>query len=271
MALVNYEQDGAGGDTHPEPPRETQCLQRRAGRRAGRCAASLRHRRDGAHRHPVRHRPRLLERRRRAAAPAAQPRGVPQARRAAGPRHAFVRPADQGGELEAGDRRGARLCARPVGRHRARMRPDRRRGGHAVPDHRDLARPGRRQVLGADALSRRRRVHDGGGADRPLLHRRGGVQGQPDQSRGAQGQVSRGGARAGRRGAQEPAAQRALDRAHAALLHGSPQPRGDVHGRAGEALSLRGFRRGRARLRREAQAAPSSRDADHATQHRSPS
>ena len=34
-------------------------------------------------------RPRLLERRRRPAAPAAQPRGIPQARRAAGPRHAF--------------------------------------------------------------------------------------------------------------------------------------------------------------------------------------
>ena len=40
------------------------------------------------------------------------------------------------------------------------------------------------------------------------------------------------------RGDEEPAAQRALDRAHAALLHGSPQPRGDVHGRAREALSL---------------------------------
>ena len=92
----------------------------------------------------------------------------------------------------------ARLCAGPLGRHRAGVRPDRRRGGHAVPDHRDLARPGRGQVLGADALSRRRRLHHGGGADRPLLHRRGGLQGQPDQSRGAQGQVSRGGARAGR-------------------------------------------------------------------------
>ena len=48
------------------------------------------------------------------------------------------------------------------------------------------------------ALSRRRRLHHGGGAHRPLLHRRGGLQGQPDQPRGAQGQVSRRGARARR-------------------------------------------------------------------------
>ena len=243
MALVNYERDGPVVTLTLNRPGEAQRLQRRAGRRAGRCAASLRHRRRGAHRHPVRHRPRLLERRRRPAAPAAQPRGVPEARRAAGQGHAFLRPADQGGQLEAGDRRRARLRAGPLGRHRAGVRPDRRRGGHAVPDHRDLARAGRRQVLGAHALSRRRRLHDGGGAHRPLLHRRGGLQGQPDQPRGAQGQVSRGGARARGAGDQESAAQRALDRAHAAPLHGSAEPRGHVPDRAGAALSHRGFPR----------------------------
>ena len=34
---------------------------------------------------------------------------------------------------------------------------------------------GARQVLGADALSRRRRLHHGGGTHRPLLHRRGSL------------------------------------------------------------------------------------------------
>ena len=53
-------------------------------------------------------------------------------------------------------------------------------------------------------------------------------QGQPDQPRGAQGQVSRGGARSRRTGDQESAAQRALHRAHAAALHGSAEPRRHV-------------------------------------------
>ena len=80
------------------------------------------------------------------------------------------------------------------------------------------------------------------------------LQGQPDQSRGAQGQVSRRGARAGGRGDQEPAAQRALHRAHAAPVHGPAEPRGHVPDRAGAALPHRGFPRSRQRLHREAQA-----------------
>src|SRR5213075_3122248 len=60
----------------------------------------------------------------------------------------------------------------------------------------------------------------------------GGLQGQSDQPCGAQREVSRDGARARQRGAQEPAAQRALHRAHAAPLHGSAEPRGHVHGRS---------------------------------------
>jgi enoyl-CoA hydratase/carnithine racemase len=64
-------------------------------------------------------------------------------------------------------------------------------------------------------------------------------------------EVARGPRRAG---AQEPAAQRALDGAHAASLHGSAEPRGHVHGRTREALSQRGFPGSCPRLRREAQA-----------------
>ena len=198
MALVNYEQDGEIVTLTLNRPEKLNAFSDELVGVLGDALHRFDTDDDGADRHPVRQRPRLLERRRRPAAPAAQPRGVPQARRSAGPRHAFLRPADQGGELEAGDRRGARLRAGPLGRHRAGVRPDRRRGGHAVPDHRNLARPGRRQVLGADALSRRRRLHHGGSTHRPLLHRRGGLQGQPDQPRGAQGQVSRRGARARR-------------------------------------------------------------------------
>src|SRR5262249_11736898 len=68
------------------------------------------------------------------------------------------------------------------------------------------------------------------------------------------GQVSRGGARACRGSAEEPAAQRALDRAHAPLLHGPAEPRGDVHGRARKAVSFGGLPGSGARLCREAQA-----------------
>ncbi len=45
----------------------------------------------------------------------------PEARRAAGARNSFRRPADQIGELETCHRRPARLCAGPLGRYRFGM------------------------------------------------------------------------------------------------------------------------------------------------------
>ena len=107
-------------------------------------------------RDPLRRRPRVFERRRRASAPAAAARGIPRAWRPAGLGRQFRRSADPVGQLEAGDRRTARLCdgARP--RHRARMRSDRRRSRDQIPDHRDLARARRLEILGAAEFPRRR-------------------------------------------------------------------------------------------------------------------
>jgi len=81
--------------------------------------------------------------------------------------------------------------------HRARMRPDRRRGGHPVFQITETSRGlGAGKYWALMPLSRRRRLHHGGRIDGPLLHRRGSLSRQPDQSRGGQGQVSRGRARA---------------------------------------------------------------------------
>ena len=81
--------------------------------------------------------------------------------------------ADPLGQLEAGHRGGARLCAGPGARPDARMRPDRRRRGHPVPADRDLARARRLALLGPVPVPRRRRVRRRDRAHRPLLHRRG--------------------------------------------------------------------------------------------------
>ena len=53
------------------------------------------------------------------------------------------------GQLEAGHRRGARLCAGAGARPDPGMRPDRRRRGHPLPVDRDLARARRLALLGA--------------------------------------------------------------------------------------------------------------------------
>ena len=98
-------------------------------------------------------------------------------------------------------------------------------------------------------------VRRGDRADRPVLHRRGGLRGRHLQPRGAGGQAPRGCARAGVGGREEPASQRAHDGAHAALVSRPAGARGAIHRCAVPALPDRGFPGSRARLRRKAPAA----------------
>ena len=234
-----------GRDAHPQPAGKAQRLQRRVGAASGGCAAPLRPRPRGRGGGPVRARPRLFERRRRASAPAAQTRGIRGAGRAAGLGRQFRRAVHAVGQLEAGHRGAARLCHRSRPRHRARKRSDRRRSRHQISGHRDLARPRRREILGVAALSRCVCLCRRGRADRAFLHRRRSPGGRHRQSRGAGGRASRGGARAGRRHREKPAAVGAGDGADAALVHGPARTRGGDADGAAEALSLRRFRRSR--------------------------
>src|SRR5205085_10286874 len=73
---------------------------------------------------------------------------------------------------------------------------------------------------------------------------------------GAGGTAPRGRARAGAAGREEPAAVGAHDGAHAALVHGAPDPGSAVHGGAVPAVPHRGFPGSGTRLCREAPARP---------------
>ena len=182
---------------------------------------ALRYRQRRAHRDPVRPRPCILQRRGRAATAVALARGIRALRRRAGTRRVEPRPAAARGELEAGDGGGARLRAGPGARADVGMRPDRRRGRHEVPGHRDAARPVGREVLGDAELPRRRRVRNRRRLDRSLLHRRGGACRQRHRTRRAGRRADGSRARIGGGCGEEPAARRALHDPCAALRNSS--------------------------------------------------
>ena len=180
-------------------------------------AEALRHRQRRAHRHPVRSRPCVFQRRGRAAAAVALARGIRTLRRRAGARCVEPRPAAARGELEAGDGGGAWLRAGPGARPDVGMRPDRRRGGHEIPGDRDAARTVGREILGAAELPRRRRVRHRRQPDRTLLHRRGGARRQRHRTRRTEGRADGDRARIGGGGGEEPATRRAFHDPCAAL------------------------------------------------------
>ena len=155
QSLVRYGCEDRDRDLDLEPAGKAQRVQRRSGAPSGRRAAPFRSRPRGRSRDHLRRWPRLFERRRRASAPAAPARGISAAWRAAGLGRQLRRSADPLGQLEAGHRRTARLCDGAGARHRARMRPDRRRGRDQVPDDRNLARARRLEILGFVEFPRR--------------------------------------------------------------------------------------------------------------------
>jgi hypothetical protein len=118
--------------------------------------------------------------------------------------------------------------------------------------HGDAARSGRGEVLGDDALPRRRCVRHRRGAHGPVLHRRGGAGRRRDQPGGAGGHASRRGARARPGRGPEPAAQRARHRPLAPLVHGPARARDRHADGPAEAVPDRGLSGGRAGLRGEA-------------------
>jgi hypothetical protein len=95
------------------------------------------------------------------------------------------------GQLEASDRRYARLCHGPRFRDHDRVRPNRRRGRHQTLGDGDVGRTGRLALLGADAISRWRRIRHRDVVHRTVLHCRGSAGGGTHQPGCAERHLSR--------------------------------------------------------------------------------